>query len=207
MAGCTRATASPIARTLTDDGDLVLSRWDAESKALHRIAVFDGADHPMALYPLELTPDGTGVWVGSNRRHRPDPAGPDRPGHRRGDRGRQPPELRPRRALRRAVPQLPSPLIRDRRTGELLGVRYLGERQVIHALDPHFAEVLEKLEALSDGDLGELSSDDERAALGRRRSPTTATPASPGSTTTPPARAPAAVPARSRTWTPARWPR
>ena len=41
-----------------------------------------------------------------------------------------------------------------------LGVRYLGERQVIHALDPSFAEVLKNLEQLSDGDVGELSADD-----------------------------------------------
>ncbi|MFD0648828.1 WW domain-containing protein [Streptomyces malaysiensis subsp. malaysiensis] len=56
-------------------------------------------------------------------------------------------------------PTLPSPLIRDRSTGELIGVRYLGERQVIHPLDPHFAAVLENLEKLSDGDLSAISSD------------------------------------------------
>ncbi len=39
-------------------------------------------------------------------------------------------------------------------------MRYLGERQVIHALDPHFADVLANLEKLSDGDLGRLSSDE-----------------------------------------------
>ena len=57
-------------------------------------------------------------------------------------------------------PTLPPPLIQDRRTGELLGVRYLGERQVIHALDPGFADVLKNLEALSDGDLAQISSDE-----------------------------------------------
>ena len=149
----------PIARTPTDDGDLVLSRWDAESGALHRIVVFDGADYPMAPSPLELTPDGTGVWVGSNR-------GTDRTRLVRIDvaTGEETEvDSHPSFDLdgvRRAVAELSSPLIRDRRTGELIGVRYLGERQVVHALDPHFAEVLEKLEALSDGDLGELSSDE-----------------------------------------------
>jgi dipeptidyl aminopeptidase/acylaminoacyl peptidase len=61
---------------------------------------------------------------------------------------------------RRAAADLSSPLIRDRRTGELIGARYLGERQVIHALDRRFAEVLENLAKLSDGDLAELSSDE-----------------------------------------------
>ncbi|WP_413801229.1 hypothetical protein [Streptomyces iranensis] len=41
----------------------------------------------------------------------------------------------------------------------LLGVHYLGERQVIHPLDPRFGAVLENLEKLSDGDLSTLSSD------------------------------------------------
>jgi dipeptidyl aminopeptidase/acylaminoacyl peptidase len=55
-------------------------------------------------------------------------------------------------------PAVPDPLIRDHR-GELLGVRYLGERQVIHALDPHFAKVLTNLEQLSEGDLSHVSFD------------------------------------------------
>ncbi len=59
---------------------------------------------------------------------------------------------------------LPSPLIISERTGDLIGARYYGDRQVIHALDPEFADVLTKLTALSDGDLAALSSD----ADGRR---------------------------------------
>jgi dipeptidyl aminopeptidase/acylaminoacyl peptidase len=55
---------------------------------------------------------------------------------------------------------LPSPFILSERTGELIGARYYGERQVIHALDPNFAAVLENLTKLSDGDLGGISSDD-----------------------------------------------
>lgn len=149
----------PIARALTDDGDIALSRWDAESGALHPVVVFDGADHPMTVAPLELTPDGTGVWAGSNR-------GTDRTRLVRIDlaTGEETEvDSHPGFDLdgaRRAMAGLSSPLIRDRRTGELIGVRYLGERQVVHALDPHFAAVLEKLEALSDGDLGEVSSDE-----------------------------------------------
>ena len=42
----------------------------------------------------------------------------------------------------------------------MLAVRYLGERQVIRPLDPDFAEVLARLEALSVGDITRLSSDE-----------------------------------------------
>ena len=29
--------------------------------------MFDGADYPLGVYPIVVTPDGTGVWIGSNR--------------------------------------------------------------------------------------------------------------------------------------------
>ncbi|ATL85230.1 MerR family transcriptional regulator [Streptomyces malaysiensis] len=107
--------------TRTVDGDIELARWEARTGTLCPVTTFDGADYPLGVQPFQLTPDGTGAWIGSK--------------------------------------SLPSPLIRDRRTGELLGVRYLGERQVIHPLDPHLGAVLENLEKLSDGDLSTLSSD------------------------------------------------
>ncbi|WP_243794598.1 S9 family peptidase [Saccharopolyspora gloriosae] len=147
-----------FAQTLTDGGDIALSRWgDGE---LHRVATFDGGDYPMSVFPFEATPDGTAVWIGSNR-------GTDRTRLVRLDltTGEETEvDSHPRldldtRAL--VFPGFPSPLIRHRRTGELLGARYLGERQVIRALDPEFAAVLENLEALSDGDLAAVSSDEE----------------------------------------------
>jgi acetyl esterase/lipase len=52
-------------------------------------------------------------------------------------------------------PTLTPPLILSPRTGDLLGVRYLGERQLIHAMDPHFATVLENLAKLSSDDTGQ----------------------------------------------------
>ncbi|MCX2729344.1 S9 family peptidase [Saccharopolyspora sp. NFXS83] len=149
-----------FAQTLTDDGDLALSRRDGETGRLHRVATFDGADHPMSIFPFEATPDGTAAWIGSNR-------GTDRTRLVRLDltTGQETevdshPEfdLDTRGAVFAA---LPSPLIRHRRTGELLGARYLGERQVIRALDPGFAEVLANLEALSDGTLAAVSSDED----------------------------------------------
>ncbi|MFD7505460.1 S9 family peptidase [Streptomyces sp. NPDC059850] len=143
----------------TAEGDVELSRWDGATGALDPVARFEGGHAPLGTYPMEVTPDGTGVWLGSNR-------GSDRLRLARLDlaTGEEAEvDSHPRYDLdtrAQVFPVLPSPLIRDRRTGELLGVRYLGERQVIHALDPHFAGVLENLEKLSDGDLAGLSSDE-----------------------------------------------
>jgi hypothetical protein len=53
-----------------------------------------------------------------------------------------------------------APLILSQKTDELIGVRYLGERQVIRPLDSHFAAVPANLETLSEGDLAAISSDD-----------------------------------------------
>lgn len=143
---------------LTADGDIELARWDSATGKSSPVTTFDGGDHPMGVHPFQLTPDGTGVWLGSTRDSdrtrlaRLDLATGEETvvdGHPLFD-------LDTRSAV---FTTLPSPLIRHRRTGELLGVRYLGERQVIRPLDPHFAEVLENLEKLSDGTLGAVSSD------------------------------------------------
>ncbi|MEU0135665.1 S9 family peptidase [Streptomyces sp. NPDC006296] len=149
----------PFMTATTPEGDIELSRWDGATGSAHPVARFDGGDAPLGIYPLEVTPDGSGVWLGS---------------HRGGDRLRlarldlatgeeHEVDSHPEYDLdtrARVFPALPSPLIRSRRTGDLLGVRYLGQRQVVHALDPDFAAVLENLEKLSDGDLAALSSDD-----------------------------------------------
>ncbi|MEU6819446.1 S9 family peptidase [Streptomyces atriruber] len=154
------------AQTLTPDGDFQLARWDTSAGAtgeLRPVATFDGADYPLGIQPFELTPDGTGVWLGSNRNSdrtrlvRLDLA----TGEETGVDSHPVLDLDTRSIV---FPALPSPLIRNDYTGALLGARYLGERQVIHALDPHFAAVLPHLERLSDGDLAAVSCD----AAGRR---------------------------------------
>ncbi|MFC9879775.1 alpha/beta fold hydrolase [Streptomyces libani] len=148
-----------FARTLTEEGDFALSRWNATAGELELITTFDGADYPVGINPFEMAPDGAGVWIGSTR-------GTDLTRVVRVDLttgAETEVDSHPTLDLdgsRRAVAGLSSPLIRNRRTGALLGVRYLGERQEIRPVDPGFAAVLRNLEALSDGDLGELSSDD-----------------------------------------------
>ncbi|MGB3351808.1 MAG: S9 family peptidase [Mycobacterium sp.] len=145
--------------SLTTDGDVELSTWEPDQQALRTLAVYDGADYTLSIWPMVVTPDGKGLWLGSNRN-------PDRTTLVRLDvaTGEETPvdhhptfSIDPMGGV---APVLPQPLILSRRTGELLAVRYLGERQVIQVLDPDFADVLENLEALSDGDLGKISSND-----------------------------------------------
>ncbi|OON81173.1 S9 family peptidase [Streptomyces tsukubensis] len=147
------------ALTLSTDGLIELSQWDAQRGKSRPVTTFEGADYPLGVQPFRTTPDGTGVWLGSNR-------DTDRTRLIRLDLATGEETLvdsHPEFGLdTRSVvfPTLPSPLIQDRRTGELIGVRYLGERQLIQPLDPHFAAVLENLSKLSDGDVGHLSCDD-----------------------------------------------
>jgi dipeptidyl aminopeptidase/acylaminoacyl peptidase len=148
-----------FATSLTSDGDLQISRWDTATRSLHLIVKMEGGDYPLGVHPMVLTPDGTGMWIGSNR-------GSDRTRLVRLDltSGEETevdshPEfdLDPRAIVSAA---LPSPLILDRRTGDLIGARYLRERQVIHPLTDEFAAVLGNLEKIADGDLGLISSDE-----------------------------------------------
>ncbi|MEU0126379.1 S9 family peptidase [Streptomyces sp. NPDC006289] len=147
------------AQIWTPDGRIELVEWDIGTGDRRLVATFDGADYPLGINPFQLTPDGTGIWVGSNRDSdltrlvRLDLA----TGEETEVDSHPDLDLDTRSTV---FPALPSPLVVDRGTGELLGVRYLGKRQVIRALDPHFAEVLQNLERLSDGDVAGLSSDE-----------------------------------------------
>ncbi|MBU3864832.1 S9 family peptidase [Streptomyces sp. 4503] len=148
-----------FARTLTAEGDMALSRWNTTAGELELITTFNGADYPMGIQPFEMAADGAGVWIGSMQ-------GTDLTRLVRVDLTtgvETEVDSHPTLDLdgaRRAVAGLSSPLIRNPRTGALLGVCYLGERQEIRPVDPEFAAVLRKLRALSDGDIDALSSDD-----------------------------------------------
>ncbi|RZT88855.1 dipeptidyl aminopeptidase/acylaminoacyl peptidase [Pseudonocardia sediminis] len=145
--------AEPFAYGLTDSGDIELSRLDTETGTLETVVTYDGSDHPLGISPMQVTPDGTGIWLGSNR-------GTDRTRLVRLDLATGEEVEVDSHPTFDLVPGPATPLIEHPRTGELLGVRYVGERQVVHAVDPHFADVLEKLRTLSDGDLGPVSCDD-----------------------------------------------
>ncbi|WP_370332404.1 alpha/beta fold hydrolase [Mycolicibacterium hippocampi] len=146
-----------LAFTMEDQGDHMLSEWVAAQP--RPIARFAGPDAPFGILPAAPTPDGCGLWIGSSR-------GSDRTrlvrvdletGEQTGVDSHPVFDLDTPRP--EADPRFPSSLILHPSTGELLGARYLGERQEIHALDPHFAAVLPRLAELSDGDLAHLSCD------------------------------------------------
>ncbi|MHC9296593.1 S9 family peptidase [Mycobacterium sp. LTG2003] len=142
--------------TLTADGDVEISQWDSATRTLRTIKVYDGSDYPLGINPVTITPDGTGIWVGSNE-------GSDLTRLTRLDvaTGEETEvDSHPTLDLAWTLGLPVAPLILRRRTGDLIGVRYYGERQVIHALDPNFAAVLENLTKLSDGDLTGMSCDD-----------------------------------------------
>ncbi|PWV44444.1 S9 family peptidase [Nocardiopsis sp. L17-MgMaSL7] len=152
-----RAPNRLLAFTLEEGGDHVLSEWAGADRL--PIARFSGTDAPFGLLPAALTPDGEGLWTGSAR-------GSDRTrlvrvdldtGEETGVDSHPVFDLDTPRP--EADPRFPSSLILHPGTGGLLGARYLGARQEIHALDPHFAGVLPRLEELSDGDLAHVSCD------------------------------------------------
>jgi dipeptidyl aminopeptidase/acylaminoacyl peptidase len=140
-------------------------RWTLRHRApgaddSRTVVTLAAADHPVGPYPVALTPDGTGVWIGRHgdtdrlRLVRIDIATGEETevaGHPEYDVD----------TVSQVFGSRPSPLVRDAR-GELLGVRYSRERQVIVPVDDGFAEVLGRLETLSDGDVGALSTDRDR---------------------------------------------
>ncbi|OJZ63188.1 S9 family peptidase [Mycolicibacterium diernhoferi] len=141
--------------TLTADGDIEIAQWVSGTQSLRTIRVYPGRDYPLGIYPLAVSPDGTGIWLGSYQ-------GSDRLRLARLDVGTGEETIvdsHPEYDLGAQI-MLPSPFILSTQTGDLIGARYYGERQVIHALDEDFAEVLTALTGLSDGDLAGISCDD-----------------------------------------------
>lgn len=146
------------AQISTGHGDIALVQWAAEAENRRLVTTFDGAGHPMGILPFQATADGRGVWAGSNRNtDRTRLVRLDLATGEEAEYDDHPTLSLDTRAT--VFPGLPSPLLLDRGTGEPIGARYLGERQTIHALDPHFADVLANLEKLSEGDVSALSSD------------------------------------------------
>lgn len=149
----------PHALLIGSGGDYELGRFERGSFV--PVTSFAGEDYAFAPTPIFPTPDGAGLWVGSNK-------GSDRTRLVRidlttGDEREV--DSHPVFSLDTPRPEAdqrfaPS-LILNPVTGKLLGARYLGEHQVIHALDTHFARVLARLNAISKAELGHISCDAE----------------------------------------------
>lgn len=148
-----------FARTLDADGNETLNRWDAEQGVVP-LATFSGADNPLSVQPQLPTPSGDGLWVGSNRHsentqlvHVSAVDGTETVVAAHETLG-----VDETAGVRPA--DTPSPLITSRATGEILAVRFLGDRQEIQVLDPAFEPVLDALSKLHDGDLAGISGDE-----------------------------------------------
>ena len=143
---------------LTPEGTVEVSAFDAGTPRLLR--TLGGAEHPMGIHPQLVTADGHGLLVGS---------------FGDGDHLRL---VRIDRATGEetvvaevegldvdisgtAVPGVLPPMVYTaRRTGDVLAARFVADRPHVEVVDPGFAEVYAQLTELSDGVLGQLSSDD-----------------------------------------------
>lgn len=151
----------PHALMVNADNDYELARY--EDGQFIPIATFDGNDNPLGPMPCVPAPDGKSLWIGSN-------CGTDRTRLARLDLStghESEVDSHPLFDLDTPRPEadsrFPPSLIVNPVTGALLGARYLGERQVIHALDADFASVLAKLETVSSAELGYISCDAQGA--------------------------------------------
>ena len=118
-----------------------------------------GVEHPLGQHPVQVTPDGTGLLIGTYLDS--DDLQLVRIDIETGDKtvvaameGRS-------LCIAGYVSQgLPPTIFTSRRTGEVLAARFVGDRPTIKVVDPTFADVYDALSRLSDGVLMSASSDE-----------------------------------------------
>jgi acetyl esterase/lipase len=143
-----------------EDGGREFYAVDAETADKRLFNLQSGPEHPLGIYPIEVTPDGKAILIGAY------PGSTDdlqlvRVDAETGEetvvaalRGRS-------LCTAEAVAQGgPPTLIKRRCTGEVIAARFVGDRPIIHVIDPDFAEVYAALAKLSDGVIGTISSDE-----------------------------------------------
>ncbi|SDT15633.1 alpha/beta fold hydrolase [Jiangella sp. DSM 45060] len=135
------------------------SKADEETGELRPFHRIGGPEYPMGIYPAHVAADGKGLLVGvyqgtdDLRLVRVDAETGEETvvaaldGH----------SLCTMGYVARTYPPT---LFTSRRTGEVLAVRFVGERPHLLVLDPHFADVYAELSKLSDGVLAAVSSDE-----------------------------------------------
>ena len=143
-----------------DDGTVEISAVDPGTGDARPLGRVGGAEHPMGVQPQMVTPDGTGLLIGSfqegddlrlvriDRETGEETVVAAVEGHDLDISGTMLPGV------------LPPPVFTGRRDGEVLAARFVADRPHIEVVDPGFAEVHARLAALSDGVLGTLSSDE-----------------------------------------------
>ena len=163
-----------FAKTEADDGTHEFYRIDDETGEKRLFRRQGGPEHPVGVYPSVVTPDGRSVVFGTY-----------------GDSD----DLQliqvdvdtGKETIVAAIPgsslctmgfvapTLPPTLLKRRRTGEIMAVRFVGDRPKIKVIDDRFAPIYAALSKLSDGVLNSVSSDDSErlwvATFGHDREP------------------------------------
>ncbi|HUA23977.1 MAG TPA: S9 family peptidase [Steroidobacteraceae bacterium] len=145
---------------MAKNGDYEFYAVDEQTGDKRLIYRAPGREHASGVYPMTETADGNslllGVYQDSDdlRLVRVDPDGKQtviatEPGHSLDN-----------IAFLGEQFNLPPTLLTSRRTGEVIAVRFVGDKATIKPLDPHFAEVYAELSKLSDGVLASASSDE-----------------------------------------------
>lgn len=148
-----------FASRLTDQGDYEFSAIDPGTGQRRVQRQMGGAEYPVGVQPQLVTPDGSGLLMGAyqdsdelrlvrlDRNTGEETVMAAVEGHSLDIRGTAAPGV------------LPPTVLISRRTGGVIAARFVGDRPRIEVIDPHFAEVYAELVKLSDGVLGNVSSD------------------------------------------------
>ncbi|MEV6984758.1 prolyl oligopeptidase family serine peptidase [Sphaerisporangium sp. NPDC051017] len=140
---------------MADDGTWEFFAIDDATGQQKLIRRCPGPEHPLGVFPVEVTADGKGLLLGVY--HDSDELSLVRVD---GETGAETVVAAlPGHSLCTAAIGPPT-LFRSRRTGEVLAARFVGDRPIVHVVDPHFAEVYAELSKLSDGVLASVSSDE-----------------------------------------------
>ena len=143
-----------------DDGAWEYHSIDEATGERRLIRRYGGPEYPVGIYPVRVTPDGKGLFLGvypddgdDLQLVRVDAETGEQtvvaamPGHSVDTFGMM-------------SPALPPGLLTRKTTGEPLAVRFVSDRPTIQVLDPKFAEIYAALSKLSDGVLSSVSCDD-----------------------------------------------
>jgi len=145
------------AQGMAEDGVWQFFAVDGDTHEERLIYSAPGRDFPLGLSPVEVTPDGKGLLLGAY------PEGSDDLALVRvqGETGEVTVVAAiPGHSLCTSALDSPS-LLKSRRTGGVIAARFVGDRPILHVVDPAYADVFAALSALSDGVLASVSSDEE----------------------------------------------
>lgn len=143
-----------------EDGSWEFYAVDPVSGEERHVLSEDGPAHPLGVYPQHPTSDGAALLVGAYL------DGDDlklvRVEHDTGETtvvAEVPGRSLSTMGMFYEDFGYPPTLFLSQRTGDPIAARFVGDRPTIVPIDQHFAEVYEKLSTLSDGVLGQVSSD------------------------------------------------